>query len=411
MNKELLQKYATFTVKTAAGLLPGQTLIIRAPITAAPFARMCAQAAYDLGAREAVVHYTDESLARMKMEHATEEVVQDFKPYQQRMLLDYIESEGGAAVLSISSRNPELYKGLDAKKLQLAAIAADKAFEGYIDCIVNDRVQWTIAAVPSDSWNAKVFPELDSEQAEQRMWEAIFTCARVKGGDPEGEWEKFIQKTLARKKALNEYAFDALHLTAPNGTDLTVGLPQNHIWDGGTAFTDKGNRFIPNVPTEEIFTCPHRERVDGKVYASKPYVYNGDIIENFYFIFKDGVVTEFYAEKGHDLLESMLSVDDNAKRIGEVAIVDNDSGVGKSGLLYYNTLFDENAACHIAFGRCYPGTIKGGSDMSREQLEKAGGNYSRIHEDIMIGTSDMNIVGIMKDGSRVQLMKDGYWVI
>ncbi len=411
MDKILLQKYADFTVKTAAGLKPNQTLIINAPITTANFAQMCAKVAYENGAREVVVHYNDEQLSRMKMEHCSEEVAQDVKPHIERMKLDYMESEGGAALLSITSRNPELYKGLDQKKLQLAAIANEKAMKNFYDYIINDRVQWTIAAVPSESWTSKVFPNLSKEEGEEAMWEAIFTCARVKGGNPEAEWEEYIKKTVNRRKVLNDYNFEAIRMTAPNGTDLTVGLADKHTWDGGVSYTDKGNRFIANVPTEEIFTCPHKERVNGKVYASKPYIYNGDIIENFYFVFKDGVVVEYHAEKGQEILESMMTVDEGAKRIGEIAIVDNSSGVGKSGLLYYNTLYDENAACHIAFGRCYPTNIQGGDKMSEEELAKMGGNYSAIHEDVMVGTSDMDIVGIKSDKTEIQIMKDGYWSI
>ncbi len=411
MDQNLLKKYAEFTVKIAIGIKKGQTLIIKSPIEAAYFARMCAEVAFEAGARDAVVHYNDELLSRIKMEHCEKEVIEDIKPHIERMMLDYIEAEGGAAVLSISARNPEIYKGLDQSKLQASAIAMEKAMKTFYKHMLGGDLQWTIAAVPSESWNHKVFPELSSDEAREAMWDAIFTCTRMKGGNPEQEWIDFIRKTKERIQILNDHNFSAIRMTANNGTDLTVGLAKNHRWEGGASMTSKGDQYIANVPTEEVFTCPDKNRVNGTVYASKPYIYNGDIIENFYFTFQDGLVVDYKAEIGQDLLDSMMTVDEGAKRIGEVAIVDNESGVGKSGILYYNTLFDENAACHIAFGRCYPTTIEGGEGMTQEEVEAHGGNYSVIHEDVMVGTKDMNIVGIKDDNTEILLVKEGFWII
>ncbi len=404
MDKTLLKKYAVFAVNTAVGLQKGQTLIISCPVDVAYFARMCAEEGYAAGAKEVVVQYNDEILSRMKMQNCAVEVLEDVIPYIERMRLDYFESEGGACLLNIISRNPELYKGIDVDKIDRANIALDKAMVNIREYTMNDRVQWSIVAVPSDNWNNKVFPELPPEEATEKMWEAIFTCARVANGDPEGEWADYIERTLAQR-------FDAIRMTAKNGTDLTVGLADNHIWDGGLSVTGEGYRFIANVPTEEIFTAPHRERVNGKVFGSKPYIYNGDIIDDYYFVFKDGKVVEHGAKTGGHLLEKMLTVDENACRIGEIALVDNNSGVGKSGLLYFNTLYDENAACHIAFGRAYPTNVQDGDKLSKEELNKLGVNYSLIHEDMMIGTSDMNIVGIRPDGTEMELFKDGFWVV
>ncbi len=411
MNEKLLQKYATFAVKTAAGLKKDQTLVVRCPVEAAFFARLVAQEAYAVGAREVVVHYNDEKLSRMKMEHCDVEVLEDVKPYAVRTMLDYVDDGEGAVYLSIISRNPELYKGIDTDKVDRSTVALNKAMKEFRELTMSDRVQWTIVAVPGEAWNSKVFPDLPPQEATEKMWEAIFRCTRVEGGDPEGEWEQYIENTLKRREKLNSYRFESVRLQASNGTDLTVGLAQGHTWDGGLSVTPDGKRFIANVPTEEVFTAPHREKVNGRVYGSKPYIYNGDIIEDFYFDFKDGAVVDYDAKVGKELLAKLLDSDENSRRLGEIALVDNNSGVGKSGLLYFNTLYDENAACHIAFGCAYPTNVDGGESMTKEQLEKHGVNTSIIHEDVMVGTADINVTGITADGKEITLLKDGYWVI
>ncbi len=411
MNRELLQSYATFTVQTAAGVKPGQNLLISCGVQTADFAAMCAEEAYKIGAREVVVTFTDDRLTRLKMEHCSIETLTDIKPYIERSKLDYIEGEGGAVLLRIVDDNPELLKGIDIEKIDARSRAANIANENVRSYTMSDKVQWSIVAVPSPSWNQKVFPDLSPQEAEEKMWENIFLCSRISGGNPIAEWDDFIEKTTVRKDKLNGHRFHSIRMTAPNGTNLTVGLADDHIWDGGVSRTTEGNRFIANVPTEEIFTAPHRERVDGIVYSSKPYVFNGAIIEDFYFKFKDGEVTEYDAKVGRDLLEKLLTGDEFCKRIGEIALVDKHSGVGKSNVLYYNTLYDENAACHIAFGKAYPTCVAGGADLSKEELLAKGVNDSIYHQDVMVGTNDMNIVGIKADGTEVQLFVDGEWVI
>ncbi len=407
MNNILLKKYATFAVKVACGLKKGQTLVITCPADRSDFAVMCAEVAYEVGAREVVVHFNDDRLQRLKMKNCSEEVLVDVKPYIERMRLDYIEGEGGAVLLNITGRDPEMYKGLDGRKVEAANKALNIALESVYKYVMNGLIQWAVVAVPSTAWNKKVFPGLDEAQAEKKMWEAIFLCSRVSGGEPEKEWEIYLERSMKRREFLNKQRFSSLKLSAPNGTDITIGLADDHIWEGGDSVTPEGNHYIANVPTEEIFTAPHRERVDGVVYGTKPYIYNGDVIDEFFIRFRDGVAVEYYAKIGEELLKKMIEGDAGSCRIGEIALVDNHSGVGQSNLLYYNTLYDENAACHIAFGRAYATCIKGGPDMTKEQLLDKGANDSLWHEDVMIGRDDMDIVGIKADGSQVQIFKNG----
>ncbi|MEG2922949.1 MAG: aminopeptidase [Oscillospiraceae bacterium] len=409
MNRELLQKYADFAVKIGSNPQKGQTLIIRAPIEGAEFARMCAISGYAAGAKRVVVHYNDENLSRIQMENTAVEVLEDVKPWLNRMYLDYIEDEGGACMLSIIARNPEIYKGLDAVKVDRANIAASRAAEQWRCYTMSDKIQWSIVAIPSEAWASKVYP--NEENAVEKLWETIFDVCRVKGGDPVGAWKEHVAKTTEYKNKLNALKLDSVHLQSANGTDLTIGLADGAMWEGASSATPEGYNFIANIPTEEVFTAPHRARTNGVVKGTKPYVYNGNLIENFSVTFKDGIVTEFTAEKGEELLKQLLDTDEGAKHIGEIALVPVSSPINKSNVLFYNTLFDENAACHIAFGAGYPGTIVGGTVMDTEELLRHGVNDSVIHEDVMVGSDDMNITGITKEGETVQIFKNGEWAL
>ena len=274
---------------------------------------------------------------------------------------------------------------------------------------MNDRVQWCVAAVPAPSWAAKVFPELPVAEAVEKLWQVIFDVCRVSTGDPVTAWQEHVAKTKARRDQLNAWNLDHVHIVSSNGTDLTVGLADDATWEGASSKTDGGIEFIANVPTEEVFCAPHRERVYGTVYGTKPYVYNGQLIEGWHVTFKDGKVVEHGAEKNASLLAELLSTDENSNRIGEVAFVPASSPINRSGVLFFNTLFDENAACHIAFGAGYPTNIKGGSAMTRAQLMEKGLNDSAIHEDVMIGAPDTHITGTTKDGQEVTIFVNGEW--
>lgn len=272
-----------------------------------------------------------------------------------------------------------------------------------------DRIQWCVAAVPTAAWAAKVFPDVPVGEAVEKLWALIFKVCRVEGGDPVGEWKAHVAKTAARRDRLNALGLDRVRFQSANGTDLTVGLAEDAVWEGACATAENGTVFIANVPTEEVFCAPHRLRVDGVVYGTRPYVYNGQLIEGWHARFKAGKVVAHGAKKNDDLFEKLLTADEDACRIGEVALVPAQSPINQSGVLFYNTLFDENAACHIAFGAGYPMNIRGGAALTRAQLLEKGLNDSAVHEDVMIGAPDTAITGYTKDGRAVPVFQNGNW--
>ncbi len=409
VNDELLSKYAEFAVRVGANPQPEQTLIIRAPIEAAHFARLCTTVAYAVGVKEVVVHYSDEKLSRIQMQYTDVEVLEDVKPWQVNRFLEYVETEGSACILNIISRDPEIYKGLDSDKIDRANTAASKALKPFRNYTLSDKIQWSIVAIPGAAWAKKVFPNDSEDLAIEKLWNAIFSVCRVNEPDIVSAWKEHSNKLKMYKEKLNEYDFASVHLSSANGTNLTIGLADTAIWDGGSSISEKNYEFMPNIPTEEVFTAPHKDRVNGIVYGTKPYVYNGNLIEDFRVTFKDGLVVDHDARVGKELLGQLLDTDEGARRIGEIALVPATSPVNTSGILFYNTLFDENAACHIAFGEGYPGTIVGGNEMNQEQLLEKGVNHSLVHEDVMVGSADMTITGIKKDGETVKLFENGVW--
>ena len=411
MNQELLNKYAAFTVQVGVNVQKGQTLIIRCPVEGAYFGRACMEAAYKAGARDVVIRWEDEKAARIRMELGEEEALSETKPYELRSYLDYAESEGGCCLLAIHASDPETFKGLDTAKINRVSLAKQEAMKSWREYTMKDRVQWCVVAIPTPAWAASVFPGLAEDEAQEKLWGAIFDVCRVTGGDPVSAWKEHVAKTSACRDKLNELQLESIHMTSSNGTDLTVGLAEGHTWEGACSKAENGAVFIANVPTEEVFTAPHRERVNGVVKGTKPYVYNGQLIEGFSVTFKDGVVVDYSAEKNAELLGQLLDSDEGARRIGEIALVPASSPINRSGLLFYNTLFDENAACHIAFGAGYPTTVKGGAAMTTEELLACGVNDSAIHEDVMVGAEDMTITGLTKTGETVTIFENGEWAI
>lgn len=409
MNPEWIQQYAEFAVKIGVNPQPGQTLLIRAPIEGAAFARACAEAGYAAGAKEVVVHYSDEKLSRIQMEHTAVEVLEDVKPWIQRRMLDYVQGEGGACILSIVARDPEIYKGLDMEKIDRANQALMKAQEEWRSYTMSDKIQWSIVAIPSAAWAKKIFPGEPEDAAIERLWDAIFDVCRVKGGNVVSEWQAHVQKMTAQRDHMNALQLDSVRLQSANGTDLTIGLADDAVWEGAQSHTPEGYAFIANIPTEEVFTAPHRLRVNGVVKGTKPYVYNGNLIEDFSVTFQDGKVVAHSARRGEALLGQLLDTDEGARHIGEIALVPASSPINRRNLLFYNTLFDENAACHIAFGQGYPGTVRGGTALSKEQLLEKGVNDSIIHEDVMVGAPDMTITGTTRSGETVKIFENGEW--
>lgn len=408
MNQELLQQYAEFAVKIGANPNPGQTLIINAPIEGAEFARMCAAAGYDAGARDVVIRWNDDKFARLHMQRTAVEVLEDIKPFQERSYLDYIEGEGGACLLHIVADDPDVYAGIDPEKIARASKARLQALQNYRQYTMNDRVQWSIVAIPSEAWANKVFP--GDPEAVEHLWQAIFDVCRVQeGGDVVAAWREHIAKMLAWRDKMNAFDLESIHMTSGNGTDLTIGLADTARWEGAQSATPEGYTFIANIPTEEVFTAPHKDRVDGVVHATKPYVYNGNVIEGFWVRFEHGKVVEFHADKNEAVLAQLLDTDEGARHIGEIALVPASSPINRKNILFYETLFDENAACHIAFGDGYPGTVANGTTFSQEQLLALGVNHSLVHEDIMVGAADTTITGKCRSGETVKIFENGEW--
>lgn len=409
MNQTYLQLYADFIVKVGVNVRPRQNFIVRCPVTMPDFAHACVRAGYEAGAKRVIVRWEDDALTRLHMELGAEQDLCTMVPSELRSYLDYAEDPDGCCTLAIHAADPEALAGLDAGKLNRVNLARRTFMKPWQEYTMNDRVQWCVASIPAPGWAAKVFPELPVDEAMEKLWQLIFETCRVTGGDPVSAWRDHVAKTKARRDQLNAWELDRIRLTSSNGTDLTVGLADDATWEGASSVSEGGVEFIANVPTEEVFCAPHRDRVDGVVYGTKPYAYNGQLIEGWHVTFKNGRVVEHGAVKNAALLAELLTTDENADRIGEVALVPASSPINRSGVLFYNTLFDENAACHIAFGAGYPTNIKGGAALTRAQLMEKGLNDSAIHEDVMIGAPDTRVEGVRKNGETVLIFKNGEW--
>ena len=318
---ELLKKYADFIVRVGVNPQPGQTMIIRCPLEAAPLARLCVRSGFEAGARDVQVDWSDNAVSRTRMELGSEEALTDSKPYQLRRYLDYAESEGSVCVLHLIADDPEVYAGLDGAKISRVNAANRKFMAPWREYTMNDRVQWSIAAMPSAPWAKKMFPELDTDAAIEKLWQLIFDVCRVTGGDPVNEWKAHLDRLTSLGEKMNALDLESVHFESANGTDLTVGLAEKASWESAGSKNEKGVFFLPNIPTEEVFTAPHKDKVDGIVYGTKPYVFNGQLIKGFHVTFKDGKVVEHGAEEGADLLGRLLDTDEGARHIGEVALV------------------------------------------------------------------------------------------
>lgn len=404
-----LKKYARLLVEVGVNLQKGQRLVINCPVECADFARLCISAAYDAGCSEVVMNWSDDFAAREKYLRADSSVFETYPVWQREFLNGYARE--GAGFLKIYASDPENLKGVDPARIASAQRVAGEAVEEYRRLQMVNGFPWCIASIPIDSWAKRVFADTDAEDAKLKLWDAIFKAVRIdEKGDPVELWRAHLDVLEERKKWLNSHRFKLLKYSNSLGTDLCVELPEGHLWEAGNERTLEGRPFVANMPTEEVFTAPKRDGVNGVVYASLPLVQDGNIIEDIKFVLKDGKIVEAYASKGEEVLRAAISVDEGASFLGEVALVPYDSPISNMGLLFYNTLFDENASCHLAFGEAYPNCIKGGSEMTKEELSSAGLNDSIAHEDFMIGTSDLSVTGVTCDGTEVPVMRDGNFV-
>jgi aminopeptidase len=404
--EQKLEKYASLAVQVGVNVQKGQTLVVNAPLEAAPLVRKIAKKAYEVGAKHVYVEWNDEELTYIKFKHAPDEAFLEYPMWRAKGMEQLAEE--GAAFLSIYSPNPDLLKDIDPKRIAAANKTASKALSNYRSALMADKNCWSLISVPTPGWAKKIFPDVSEEEAISKLWDAIFHVTRIDTDDPVQAWQQHNDQLAKIVDYLNNKQYKQLIYEAP-GTNLTIELVENHVWHGGAAVSQSGIRFNPNIPTEEVYTMPHKDGVNGIVRNTKPLNYNGNLIDGFTLTFKDGKVVDFSAEKGYEILKHLLDTDEGARRLGEVALVPHQSPISASNLIFYNTLFDENAACHLALGKAYPTNIKDGTAMSKEELAEHGVNDSLIHEDFMIGSAELNIDGVTKDGKREPIFRNGNW--
>ncbi|WP_404462515.1 aminopeptidase [Sutcliffiella horikoshii] len=401
-----MEKYAELAVKVGVNIQKGQTLIVNADIATAPFVRLVTKKAYEAGAKLVQIEWTDEQVTRIRYDKAPDESFEYFPGWRAEMLEKAFGE--GAAMLAITSVNPDLLKGVDAYKIANLQKAAGEATKGYRNMVMADKISWSIVAVPSKGWSAIVFPDLSEQEQEEKLWESIFHATRANLEDPVQAWMDHKEKLSEKVEFLNNKKFKSLHYKA-EGTDLSIELAEKHVWIGPESINENGVAFIANMPTEEVFTTPLKTGVNGKIRSSKPLNYGGNMIDNFSITFENGKIVSFEAEEGYETLQKLIETDEGSHYLGEVALVPHDSPISNTNLIFYNTLFDENASHHLAIGNAYSFALEGGKQMSEEELEAAGANSSITHVDFMIGSSDMDIDGITKDGERVPLFRQGNW--
>lgn len=402
-----LENYADLVVRVGLNLQRGQQLTVRAAVGTAPFTRKVVEKAYQAGAPFVDVIWNDDAVTLARFEHAPKDSFEIFPEWTRDAML--AAAARGDAVLTVHAADPELLKNQDPESVATVQRVTRTEMRPFTQHIMNSDVNWCIVSVPIPSWSAKVFPNATTpEAAERKLWDAIFTTVRADRENPVTAWEKHLKNLEARRAYLTDKQYHALHYSAP-GTDLTVGLAEGHLWLGGTQPTNEGTVYVANLPTEEVFTMPHRERVDGTVRNSLPLSYAGNLIDGFELTFKDGAVVDFHAEQGEKVLQRLLETDDGAKRLGEVALVPHSSPISQSGILYYNTLFDENASSHLALGRAYRFNVRGGTEMSEQEIAAVGANDSLTHVDFMIGSGQMDIDGVTDEGEREPVMRGGEW--
>lgn len=408
--KELLEKYARLAVKVGVNLQPGQYLVITSTLEYPEFTRMVAKAAYEAGASKVEIEWNDAESHRLDYLYNSDEELANVPEWKIKQKEEQINRK--CAMINIGSQKPSLLSDIDSKKIKIEQMAFSKAFQPFRYYKSTSQGQWLGLCVPNADWAALVFPNLDVDTAVCKLWEAIFQCCRInKNDDPIALWQKHVETVLSHRQLLTDYAFESLHFKNGLGTDLTVGLVDDHQWSGGQEMTPANIGFTPNMPTEEVFCMPHRLKVNGKVVATKPLNIQGKLCEDFYFIFKDGKVIEAGAKKNQEALENLLDMDEGARYLGEVALISDHSPISDTGLIFYNTLFDENASCHLALGNCYGSNMKNAANMTKEEMEAAGANFSMIHCDFMFGSPDMEVVGTCADGKQIQLFKEGNFII
>ncbi|HWG85400.1 MAG TPA: aminopeptidase [Deinococcales bacterium] len=402
--EQQLEQYADIAVRVGLGLEAGQRVIIRAPVEAAPLVRLATERAYAAGARLVTVVWSDDAVTLARFKHAPRDSFEEFPEFVARGIAEHVAA--GGAVLNVSANDPDLLKGQDPSLISTSQRAASRHMRPYFEALSRNAFNWTIVAAPAAAWAERVFP--GDPQAIEKLWRAILRMSRADKPGAVQAWQEHIADLSRRQAHLNERRYASLRFTGP-GTDLVVGLADSHKWMTARFRSAGGQDFVANMPTEEVFTSPHRERVDGTVSATRPLSYGGSLIEGIRVRFEAGRVVEAHADKGEAVLRNLLDTDDGAGRLGEVALVPHSSPISQSGLLFYETLYDENASSHIAFGRSLAFCLEGGESMSPADLAARGANDSLLHVDWMIGSREIDVDGILPVGQSEPVMRDGEW--
>ncbi len=407
MDRDLLYRYAKLVAEKGINVQKGQPVMIDCTTECFEFARLLTRAAYEAGASEVFYNWSDDGCDREYYLHADDHAIDTCYDWDAEKYNSL--SRAGVGFISVAASNPEKLKGVDPKRLQRHSIAVKERKKEFFSRTMSGRCPWCVVSVPVPAWAGKVFPDLDENSAMERLWREIFNAVRVRrGADPIDEWNRHCATLSSRAEILNRYNFKSLHYSNSLGTDLNVELPEGHVWMAGGEKTPDGVEFIPNMPTEEVFTAPKRHGVNGVVYSSKPLRLSGNIIEGIRFVLKNGRIVDMSADTCEDILRASVLTDEGSQFLGEVALVPHDSPISNSGVLFFNTLFDENASCHFAYGRAYPSCVKGGENASADELAALDINHeSNEHVDFMIGTADLSIIGTTHDGDKVTVFKDG----
>lgn len=403
-----LDKYADLIVSTGLNIQPKDNLMIRFTVDGLELARMVAKKAFERGAKDVELMFTDDQVTLDRYLYAEDHAFESYPEYRVKYMKEMFEDN--THVLLLSAPNPDLLKPADPKRIgayQKVLSIANKPNQKYT---LENIVKWSIAAVPSDAWVKAVFPELPLEEGREKLWQAVFDATRVSTDDPVAAWEAHDEALKVHETFLNEANFEKLLFEGP-GTDLEVYLVDNHQWMGGSSTHSGGDRFFPNIPTEEVFSMPHADKVNGTLRATMPLSVRGQLVDDFHFTFKDGKVVDFDAGVGKQILQDLLDTDEGARHLGEVALVADNSPISNTGILFKNTLFDENASCHFALGASYAENLKDSRDRTEEENRALGANDSLIHVDFMVGSADVTVTGVKHDGETVVLLEDGEWQI
>ena len=403
---EKLKKYAELIVKVGLNVQKGQKVVVRAGHNTVELIREITAEAYKAGSSLVTVVWTDEQLNKIRHQHAPRDSFDQAAKWMYEGIAQEIRD--GAAYLQVSGADPELLKGFDPESISTSRQALAKNYRPIGELQGQSFTQWNLVCPPTPDWAKRVFPDMDIEDALETLWEKVFTLCRLDSDDPVAVWQQHLAELKLRREALSAKQYTGLYLRAP-GTDLKVGLPKGHIWMGGGSASSDKTPYVANIPTEEVFTLPHKDMTEGTVASTKPLSYYGSMIENFSLTFEKGKVIALSAEKGEDALREMVNTDENASAIGEVALVPFMSPISQSNIVFLNTLYDENASCHLALGRAYKFNLEGGPEMSNDEFFAAGGNNSNIHVDFMFGSGELDVDGIKADGTTEPVMRGGEW--